>query len=820
MLADADEAGVRALLGDWQEIVGPAVGLAAPEGAAPPDPQGVRDGLDWVVTNLAHARGPLVLVVDDAHWADPHSLSWLAAFASRLADLPVLLAVAYRPAELPDWAEAFRAMPGDNGVRPLGLEPLSPEAVAELCARFYADSRQRVDEAFGREVWAVTGGNPSRPSNSSPRPAIAGSPRGGGVAGAAPHRAGHPGPRAGRTDRATGRSGGPVGLVRGRPRHRDPARAGRPGRVPVPRGRRGGSRETAPGPGADGRAGTGVHPPLVASSVYGAIPDELRTGLHERAAWILVETGRSPVVVARHWLEVEPTGNPDVVSQLRAAAGMFMQAGAPDAAQRCLRRAVAEPPPDELRAQVHFELGSSTLLYDPQATVDELREALAQPDLSPELHLGASVLLAQSLAHSNRLSEAAACMAREAARAARPDHRLRLEVWEFMWCAFDAHEQDSEARSQRLADLAQLLELEHPGGPPDTATRYVWGLRAWDATVRGEDHATALRYADLALQGSGLSWADPEWGFEVPVLTALVHMFADRPERAVALFAEGIAEYERAGWRGAHLAFAHTILGYVHYRSGDLADAEREARTGLDIADRVGEGLPVHWYATGTLIAVLVARGKVAEASEYADAYRFQAPFSNAVTFPDSQTVLGALLQAAGDPAGAEAVLRDTGARLDRRGMRNPGWSPWRRVLANVLVGEGRSGEARELARESLRYAERFGTASARGAAHLAVAETLPANDPARLDHHQRAADLLATAPAPTSAPAPNSPWDSPFGRPPGGRRTPTSRCAGPWTRPSPSPRNPWPRRPGRRSGSRAEGCSVWARLLACLRVP
>jgi hypothetical protein len=94
-------------------------------------------------------------------------------------------------------------------------------------------------------------------------------------------------------------------------------------------------------------------------------------------------------------------------------------------------------------------------------------------------------------------------------------------------------------------------------------------------------------------------------------------------------------------------------------------------------------------------------------------------------------------------------VLRDTGARLDRRGMRNPGWSPWRRVLANVLVGEGRSGEARELARESLRYAERFGTASARGAAHLAVAETLPANDPARLDHHQRAADLLATAPAP-----------------------------------------------------------------------
>lgn len=114
-------------------------------------------GLDWVLTHLAVQRAPMVLVLDDAHWADPESLSWLAAFAPRAEELPLLLVVGYRPDELPDHAESFRVLPGRAGQRPVDLEPLSAAAVARLVRE---DLGAQADDAFCRECWAVTAGNP------------------------------------------------------------------------------------------------------------------------------------------------------------------------------------------------------------------------------------------------------------------------------------------------------------------------------------------------------------------------------------------------------------------------------------------------------------------------------------------------------------------------------------------------------------------------------------------------------------------------------------------------------------------------------------
>src|ERR1700750_1206775 len=52
-------------------------------------------GLYWLVATLA-ARQPLVLAVDDAHWADAPSLRWLAHLAARVEHLPVALLLAVR----------------------------------------------------------------------------------------------------------------------------------------------------------------------------------------------------------------------------------------------------------------------------------------------------------------------------------------------------------------------------------------------------------------------------------------------------------------------------------------------------------------------------------------------------------------------------------------------------------------------------------------------------------------------------------------------------------------------------------------------------
>ncbi|MFF1413151.1 hypothetical protein ACFVX6_25840 [Streptomyces sp. NPDC058289] len=63
----------------------------------------------------------------------------------------------HRPDELPAHAEAFRTLPGRAGHRPLSLAPLTAEAVSGLVREAVGE---HADEAFCREDWAVTPGNP------------------------------------------------------------------------------------------------------------------------------------------------------------------------------------------------------------------------------------------------------------------------------------------------------------------------------------------------------------------------------------------------------------------------------------------------------------------------------------------------------------------------------------------------------------------------------------------------------------------------------------------------------------------------------------
>ncbi len=79
---------VRAADG-WDGLLDGAAGLAArvfdwaEAGPVEDDvPYATMHGLYWLVANLA-GRRPLVIAVDDAHWADEPSLRWLAHLAAR-----------------------------------------------------------------------------------------------------------------------------------------------------------------------------------------------------------------------------------------------------------------------------------------------------------------------------------------------------------------------------------------------------------------------------------------------------------------------------------------------------------------------------------------------------------------------------------------------------------------------------------------------------------------------------------------------------------------------------------------------------------------
>ncbi|MDX6356210.1 MAG: hypothetical protein QOF98_3113, partial [Streptomyces sp.] len=736
---------IRATLGSWYGIVGPALGLCTAAGAAP-DPQGLRDGLDWVLTHLAVRHAPVVLVLDDAHWADPQSLNWLAAFASRAVELDLLLVVAYRPDELPPGAEAFRGLPGRSGHRPIGLEPLTAGAIGRLVRESVGE---QADAAFCREYWAVTGGNPFEavelaakvrdrglpPDGTSIRLLrdLAAAVKGRGLVA----RLDRLGPTTLRFAWAVAVLGTEIqpalaatvaGL--GREAAADCADRLREARILT---------------GADTLEF--VHP-LIAAAVYRAIPDAVRVALHGQAAWTLVDAGQGPTAAARHLLETHPEDDPWVVRQLRAAAREILRAGAPEAARDCLTRALREPPPAAERAAVLYELGCSTQLLEPAATINHMQAALEEPIADPELRENILFLLSQSLAHCDRLSEAGEVVGRAARGATDSRTRLRMQTEQFMWDAFRADEPDSPSRSRRLTRLADRLTGR------DLTERYIIGLRAWDATLRGEHTSTVLRHAGRALDG-GLPWVVENRGFEVPVLVALTYLYADRPERAEELFATGIADFERHGWRGAHLSFGYVLLGYVRYRRGRLAEAEELARDGLRLAERVGRGTPVQWYATAVLVEILLARGRAEEATELAHAYAFEEPFPAVVTFPDARAVHGELLLARGLHKEAAAELATVGGLLDPRGMRNPAWCPWQLHLALAEAHDAPE-RAERTALDAVTRARQFGAPSAighslriaaeviggeRGLALLTEAVTQLENSPAA---HQLACALVA----------------------------------------------------------------------------
>lgn len=480
-----------------------------------------------------------------------------------------------------------------------------------------------------------------------------------------------------------------------------------------------------------------VHP-LIATTVYRSIPDATRVALHGQAAWCVVDAGLGPTAAARHLLETHPEGDPWVVNQLRAAAGENLRAGAPDAARRFLARALREPPAPELRAAVLYELGCSSLLTEPATTVNHLRAALEEPVSDPALRHGIVYRLAQVLAHSDRLVEASELLGHEAQKAPDARSRLRMQAEKFMWDALRADEPESPARSRRLAALADRL----PGR--DVTERYIIGLRAWDATLRAEPASVALKHAERALEG-GLTWADESRGFEVPVLVALLHLYADRPGRAEELFAAGTAEFEKQGWRGAHLAFAYTLIGYIRFRRGRLMEAEDFARAGLRLAERVGARTPALWYATGVMIEVLIARGRTDEAERVAREHDFGEPFPAAVTIPDCETVHAELLLATGRTKEAAEELAAVGRRLDPRGKRNPSSCTWQLHLA---VAEAATSPAKALAtaQEAVARARQYGAPSAIGQALRVTAEVSEPSERVKL--LEESVDWLDQSPA------------------------------------------------------------------------
>jgi class 3 adenylate cyclase/predicted ATPase len=113
---------------------------------------------NWAIRKLFEAMArhrPLVVVLDDLHWAEPTFLDLVEHMAGSARDVPLLVVCLARP-ELLEARPAWQA-PSDNTAL-VRLEPLAESEAAALLER--ALRARVVDEQAGRRALAAAEGNP------------------------------------------------------------------------------------------------------------------------------------------------------------------------------------------------------------------------------------------------------------------------------------------------------------------------------------------------------------------------------------------------------------------------------------------------------------------------------------------------------------------------------------------------------------------------------------------------------------------------------------------------------------------------------------
>ena len=121
-------------------------------------------GLYWLTVSVADER-PVVLSIDDMHWADPPSLRYLLHLLPRIAELPVLVLMATRPAASAptpgaDLLARIAAQPAVRGLHPAALsqsastrlvrERLASDASEDVCVACHELSETAGSRSFIR----------------------------------------------------------------------------------------------------------------------------------------------------------------------------------------------------------------------------------------------------------------------------------------------------------------------------------------------------------------------------------------------------------------------------------------------------------------------------------------------------------------------------------------------------------------------------------------------------------------------------------------------------------------------------------------------
>ena len=125
------------------------------------DPLRLFEALARLLRHLA-LRQPLILVLEDVHWADDMSLRFLAFLGRRLYEAPVLVAVSVREEEMGDSPILRRTLDelADGGLTRVVLPRLGRDDTLALVRLLGRASQPAAGAQLAEQVWEASAGNP------------------------------------------------------------------------------------------------------------------------------------------------------------------------------------------------------------------------------------------------------------------------------------------------------------------------------------------------------------------------------------------------------------------------------------------------------------------------------------------------------------------------------------------------------------------------------------------------------------------------------------------------------------------------------------
>ena len=653
----------------------------------------VIHGLFWVARNLAtHSVGggeatPLVVLVDDAHWADRPSLRFLAYLAERVAELPILLVVTARDGEPASDRRALMALRGAAEDTVLAPRSLSPSGVDTVVRSEFPEA----DPAFCQACHRTTNGNPfllvellaqlrvqGLPADAATAARLADLAPESVLNSIVPRLESMP-------DELREVAAAVAVLGDGAPLRHVAALS----RLDIETAARAADALAAIQLLHPGAPLSFVHP-LLRAAVKTSISPFERARAHRRAAEILSDEGGPEEQTAIHLLEAAPEADPNAVEVLRTAGRKALASGAAESAVRMLERALSERP-DEGEPELIAELAEAELAAGlSDKAIPRLETAI---QVTGDRHRRTELALIQvdALHGEMRYEEAAGVSDAALAHANREEANDLEAAYVSAASMVPALADQARARAERM-----LREIE---GSPSDRQRAALAHIAIDRAVHGSDRASVVAVADVCLGDGALAVGhhheSPSW----PLVAAALQ-FVDELERSVEICNAAATNSPRDD-------SAATIANYCRawplYMQGRVGAALTQAKMAVDAH-------PDAWQtylrsAYGAIASCHIQTGQLAQA-EKALSVLADEELRESLQGVYLLEVRAQLRLAQLRPTQALADATEAGRRLRADfGFDHPGVVPWRSTAALAHLALGDSASARRLAAEELEHA-------------------------------------------------------------------------------------------------------------------